>query len=592
MTSSSSATDSKREYSTVELLRDLWGLMKGKRFTFVLGSLMKLFARVLSLYPVYAFAKIVSFFSGFHAGISLQPVWTYLALWFLSMIARIFFGYFSNWLVFHITVRTWLNGEVAALYHVLLLDISWHEHENTGNKLKRINRGAMAFDGLLRLWHNQVLTVVVSFVGVITIIAMIDIVAAGSIALYLIVYYVVASRLTVKTRTASRAVNIAEEEASGLSFEVLNNVRTVKVLGMTNGFKSHIQKAANNIFEKFHGRVFWFQLRGGILDSISSIFTIVTLVYIVYGISQGRYNVGFLVLFFGYFEQVTNAIDRVAELAQDYLLMQQNIVRLKELTDIPVGIDEDTGKRSFPKNWQTLTLSNVSFHYRDNEVLKNITLEINRGEKIGIVGLSGAGKSTLFKLLLKEYEDYTGDIMVNDVALKNIRRSAYLDHIAVVMQETEVFNFSLKENIVMANPSARRDKAFLSRAMQTAHVTDFISKLPEGVDTLIGEKGVKLSGGEKQRLGIARAIFKKPEILFMDEATSHLDLESEEKIRDSLHKFFKDITAVVIAHRLTTVKLMDRIIVLEGGRIIEQGTFDQLMKQEGRFYTLWQKQQL
>jgi ATP-binding cassette subfamily B protein len=123
-------------------------------------------------------------------------------------------------------------------------------------------------------------------------------------------------------------------------------------------------------------------------------------------------------------------------------------------------------------------------------------------------------------------------------------------------------------------------------------VTDFLSRLRQGLDTVIGEKGIRLSGGEKQRLGIARAIFKDPELLFLDEATSHLDLESEEKIRDSLHQFFQSVTAIVIAHRLTTIREMDRIIVIEDGRIVEQGTFEELRERKGRFDELWEKQKL
>ena len=147
-------------------------------------------------------------------------------------------------------------------------------------------------------------------------------------------------------------------------------------------------------------------------------------------------------------------------------------------------------------------------------------------------------------------------------------------------------------------PRARAEgkKAFveldelLEKALTVSHVKDFLDKLPEGVDTLIGEKGVKLSGGERQRLGIARAIFKQPQILLLDEATSHLDLESEEKIKDSLHLFFENITALVIAHRLTTIREMDKIIVIEKGVILEQGSFDELYKKKGRFYELWEKQ--
>ena len=132
----------------------------------------------------------------------------------------------------------------------------------------------------------------------------------------------------------------------------------------------------------------------------------------------------------------------------------------------------------------------------------------------------------------------------------------------------------------------------LGRALAVSHVSEFVSRLPNGLDTLIGEKGVKLSGGERQRVGLARAIYKNPQILFLDEATSHLDLESEEKIQATLHEFFGTVTAVVIAHRLTTIKEMDRIIAIEDGQIIESGTFTELYKNRGRFYDLWEKQKL
>ena len=161
---------------------------------------------------------------------------------------------------------------------------------------------------------------------------------------------------------------------------------------------------------------------------------------------------------------------------------------------------------------------------------------------------------------------------------------------AVVLQDTEVFNFSLRDNITIGAAEVKEDA--LQQALQVAHVNDFIAKLPQGLNTLIGEKGVKLSGGEKQRVGIARAVFKAPQLLLLDEATSHLDIESEEKIKDSLHTFFQHVTSVVIAHRLTTIQEMDRIILLEKGTVCEQGSFEELIARRGKFFNLWEKQKL
>lgn len=263
-------------------------------------------------------------------------------------------------------------------------------------------------------------------------------------------------------------------------------------------------------------------------------------------------------------------------------------MRMKEiLNEAPKT--EVSGQLPYKKTWQKLHFEKVSFSYGGHKVFKGLNFTLKRGEKLGIVGLSGAGKSTLFKLLLKLYDTYEGTIRFDQVSLHDIKRSSLVKAIAYVPQETELFNFSLKDNIALAS-FGRLDKKALSRSLKVAHINDFLHKLPENVDTLVGEKGVKLSGGEKQRVGIARAIYKKPDLLFMDEATSHLDAESESKIQEALHDVFSEVTAIVVAHRLSTLKEMDRIIVMKNGQIIEEGTFKSLIAKQGEFYKLWQKQ--
>ncbi len=288
-------------------------------------------------------------------------------------------------------------------------------------------------------------------------------------------------------------------------------------------------------------------------------------------------RLSFLVLFVQYFIKIWENTEELARVTQDFMAAKVGVGRMMATLHEPLGIDDDTGKQAFPTNWESIEIRNIAFAYREQHPVLH-------------VGVSGAGKSTLFKLLLKEHEHYQGEITIGGVPLRTISRSSYFGHSAVVLQDTEVFNFSLKDNITLANPDHEHDEALLKQALETAHVTDFIHKLPQRLETSIGEKGVKLSGGEKQRVGIARAVFKQPEILFLDEATSHLDVESEEKIRDSLHKMFQKVTAIVIAHRLSTIKEMDRIVVLEKGKIVEQGSFEELYAKKGRFWELWEKQ--
>jgi ABC-type multidrug transport system fused ATPase/permease subunit len=353
-----------------------------------------------------------------------------------------------------------------------------------------------------------------------------------------------------------------------------------------------LTKGTEELFIWIRKRIFWYQSGSMAKNIWGMIFRLGTLAFIIIGITKGVYEIGFLILFNTYFSNIQASVTELADASQEFAIAKYGVGRMADMLATPIVIDKEEGKVSVPKDWKKIVVSNLSFSYGDKKVLDSVSFEINRGEKIGVVGLSGAGKSTLFKLLLKEHEGYEGDISIDGVPLKTISKKDYFNHIAVVLQDTEVFNLALRENIVMTNYSEKDNAALLNKALSVAHVSEFAKSLPKQLDTEIGEKGVKLSGGERQRVGLARAVFKNPELLLLDEATSHLDVESEEKIQDSLHQFFQSVTAVVIAHRLTTIKEMDKILVLEGGRIIEQGSFAELDKKKGRFHELWEKQKL
>lgn len=349
---------------------------------------------------------------------------------------------------------------------------------------------------------------------------------------------------------------------------------------------------ALDLFGTIKRRIFWFQAGNSLRNFYAQLFRIGVMIFIVWGVLRGKYEIGFLILFTGYFGTVWQSMSEFTDVSEDFAVAKNSIFRMQTILNTPIVIDSEEGKISFPTDWKAIEIKNVSFSYQNKLVLDGISFVVKRGQKVGIVGLSGAGKSTLFKLLLKEHESYTGEILFDGGLLKNISKKDYFNHLAVVLQDTELFNSSLRENITISNQKEEKNQKLLENAITTAHVGDFIPKLPEGIESIIGEKGVKLSGGEKQRVGIARAIFKNPQILLLDEATSHLDIESEEKIKDSLHTFFSNVTAIVIAHRLTTIKEMDEIIVIENGKIIESGNFKKLFKAKGRFFELWEKQKL
>ena len=512
--------------------------------------------------------------------------------WLVAITIRQLCQYFAKSIGYKVSERIGIDATLHSFHHVSQLDMAWHEHENSGNKIKRIQNASDGLNQILRIWFNSLIEILINLVGIGLIIGSFGWGILGVLFLFLVSYFFLARAMTRRAGQASIKVNQQEEQVSGLLYELMNNIRTVKVMGMAKSLSEDLTEKTQELFSRLGTRIFWYQSRNSFLSFWGITFRIGMLIFIAWGIVQGWYELGFLVLFNSYFNDLWISTEELADASLEFTTSKLSIARMQKILDEPINIDNNRGKVAFSPTWKQISMHNVSFAYGDNEVLQDISFEIKRGEKIGIIGLSGAGKSTLFKLLLKEREEFAGDILFDSVSIKKIRRDDYFKYVSVVLQDTEVFNLSLRDNIVITNAKQRTNQRLLKQALETAHIKEFVHKLPEGIDTLIGEKGVKLSGGERQRLGIARAIFKQPQILLLDEATSHLDLESEEKIRDSLHKFFENVTAIVIAHRLSTIKEMDKILVIENGRVVEAGSFEELQALGGRFKELWGKQKL
>ncbi len=579
-------------YSTWKLVTDTYRYIKPYKGRFFIGTFLKLISDIISLYPTYALASLVTVIGAGNLADNSDRIWLFTLTWIGATLLAELIEYFAKVKVFNVSNKVGVDASRKSIAHMFNLDIAWHEKENTGNKLKRISNAANGFNRIIKLWVNSITKIFVNMFGVAVIIYQFDRLIAGMFIVFFIVYFLVTKIILKRAAFASHEVNLAAEEITGLEYEAVSNIRSIKIMSMIGTLNDRLRYYSDKLYGKAEKQVFWFMTRNSGTEAVGFIFKGGILIYIIQGIIQGRLELGLLVLFNSYFNRIWDSIQQLTNVSEDVLVTRYAVSRLNEILEEPVQIDNEESKSPFPSNWKVIELKDVTFGYGDNEVLKGISFTINRGEKVGVIGLSGAGKSTLFKLLLKEYENFSGDILIDGVRIQDISKKDYFNHVAVVLQETEVFNFSLRENIYLARSGASDKDTELQRSLEIAHVTDYLNKLPEGVDTAIGEKGVRLSGGEKQRLGIARAVFKQPQLLLLDEATSHLDLESEEKIQDSLHQFFRSVTAVVIAHRLTTIKEMDKILVIEEGEVIESGNFAELTTKRGRFYELWEKQRL
>ena len=579
-------------YSNRVFFKTLFHFLKPYRGKFLIATLSRFISDIVWLYPAYALGEVVNFLTDYTPGDSFERITVVVTIWFIFILIHTGLRFAAKFIGYRISQKVMLDVYLETTNHMFDLDLSWHTKINSGNKLKKIQKGADSVELILSTWIGTFIKVIVNSFGMVAVLISLDVTIGSAMSVFLVIYFLLSYWYIRKASNAAHIVNVAEEDFTGLLFESINNIRSVKVMSMVVVLYKRLAAAVDDVYTKIKERIFWYRTGEGVKATMGQLFRFGSIIFIFFGVVNGYYEVGFLVMFYAYFDKIWEAVDELTKVTQDVVVAKYGIARMVEVLQEPVNIDDETGKGLLDPNWQKIEVRNLSFDYGDEAVLKDVSFTITRGERIGIMGLSGAGKSTLFKILLKEYDDYEGEILVDGVPFKTISKKDYFKHVAVVLQETEVFNFKLRDNITISNYEQNGNTELFERATTTAHIDELIEALPEKDQTLIGEKGIKLSGGEKQRLGLARAIFKDPQMLFLDEATSHLDIESEEKIQDSLHTFFKSITAIVIAHRLTTIKEMDRILVMENGTIIEEGSFDDLYNKKGRFTELWDKQRL
>ena len=476
-----------------------------------------------------------------------------------------------------------------SIRHMNALPLEWHEAQGSGSQLQRVMAARAALQRLSTIYRWSLTPVVGAALAVVF-----SIVASHAPVWLLLPYIGLMTTFPLTAWWRARPIpalhdrhNAVLERLMGGVYEFVSAIRTVKTFRM----EPFIAARALTIESEGHranvavAKAIFLKLMS--LNVVGAFWIIWIFGLCIFGMYRHWLNAGtFATCFFaGY--NLWNMLDSMTSVQDDFIEARAGFMRLvRTLEQAPKPLDLPP-VCPVPPMWDTIKLQDVGYHYAGQgpAALDGISLAIRRGEKVALVGRSGAGKSTLVKLLLKQAWPDHGVIRVGDVDLRQIDSTDWLRRTGYVPQDVELFNLPVRDNILLDRLETS-DEAY-RRAIDQAALSDFIASLPDGDETLVGERGVKLSGGQRQRLGIARALVRQAEIIIFDEATSALDSLSETAIREAMDTAFADKTVILIAHRLATVRHVDRIFVLEDGRLIEQGSFDELLRQNGLFARLW-----
>ena len=475
--------------------------------------------------------------------------------------------------------------------HLHNLSLKFHLNRQTGALSRIIDRGIGAIDFILRFVTFNIFPTLLEIILVCLILLNLFSWYFSIITFFVILFYIAFTFIVTEWRVQIRKkMNDADNIRGQKSIDSLLNYETVKYFNNENFESSNYDKSLEE-YEKFAIKsaisLNFLNLGQALIISIG---IIGMMILTVYQIQSNEMSIGDFIIVNTYLIQLSIPLNFIGfvywQIKQSLVDMENMFTLLNEKTEI---IDNIDAKDLIISN-ASVTFKNVSFHYDEKrKIIKDISFKIYPNQTVAIVGPTGAGKSTISKIFFRFYDPTSGTILIDNQDIRKVKQKSLRKQIAVVPQDTVLFNETLFYNISYGNPNSSKEEIIQVTKMAKLH--DFIESLPDGYNTIVGERGLKLSGGEKQRVAIARALLKKPKIFFFDEATSSLDTKTEKEIQNNLENLSKNITTIIIAHRLSTVKNADNIIVLDNGEIAETGNHKKLLELNGLYSNLWKQQE-
>ena len=555
-------------------LSGLWPFLRPYRGRALLAALALLVAATATLLLPVAFRYLID-----HAFVQREAVDGYfLALLALALVLALFTAlrfYLVSWLGERVTA----DVRSAVYRHVIRMSPEYFETLQTGEVLSRLTTDTTLVQTVIGTSLSMGLRNILLMLGGLVMLAVTSPSLTGYILVTLLLVILPILIFGRRVRALSRSSQDRIADSSAMAGETLNAVQTVQAFAQeareTVRFDGSVALSFDTALARIRAR--------SQLTAVVIMLVFGAVVFVLWlgarAVLAGEMSSGLLAQFILYAVVTAGAIGAVAEVWGDLQRAAGATERLMALLALRSPVQPPAQPLPLPATGDGLQLQDVGFAYPSRPgqpSLSGIDLAIRPGEQVALVGPSGAGKTTLFQLLLRFYDPQVGRITLNGTDIAQLDPQALRRHIGIVLQDTVIFGASALENIRYGRPDATDEEVFAAARAAAAH--EFIERLPEGYHSYLGERGVRLSGGQRQRIAIARAILKNPPILLLDEATSALDAESEQLVQQALERAAAGRTTIVIAHRLATVKQADRIVVLEQGRIVAEGTHAELLQ--------------